>query len=426
VSHGDSKHDAAQHDAAQRDAAARDAAASTPDLAPRESLLALTKSELEALCAEHGGRPFHARIVRENVLSKGLLDYEQMTSLPSRLRAALAERAPIFSGREVDRSVAADRTTKVLIEFPRGKSAATSRQNSSTQQDSTTQQSAAPPQSAASPQNSTVLPQKNTDATVEMVHMPSLDLGDTEDAHTPGATLCVSTQVGCPVACPFCASGQLGLLRNLKSHEIVEQYVRGRAIGPLSRSVVMGMGEPLLNYEALSAALDVVHDEMKLGARKITVSTVGFPGRLREIAPTKPRFQLAISLHTPDQEQRDVLVPAMAGTPIEEVIAAGDDWFEKTGREITYEYVLLGGENDSLGHANRLVARLFARRATVNLIPFNPVSESPYRRPSPNAIADFQATLREAGIVATVRWSRGVESDSACGQLRVRHARGVR
>jgi 23S rRNA (adenine2503-C2)-methyltransferase len=392
VSAGDSTHDAAP----------RDAAAGTPESPTHQSLLALSKAELEALCAEHGGRPFHARIVRENVLSKGLLDYEQMTSLPSGLRNALKERAPIFTGREVDRSVAADRTTKILIEFPRGKSVATSQKN------------AAPPQ-------------KSADATVEMVHMPSLNLGDSaEDSHTPGATLCVSTQVGCPVACPFCASGQLGLLRNLKSHEIVEQYVRGRAIGPLARSVVMGMGEPLLNYEALSAALDVVHDEMNLGARKITVSTVGFPNRLREIAPTRPRFQLAISLHTPDQEQRDVLVPAMAGTPIEEVLAAGDDWFDKTGREITYEYVLLGGENDSLGHATRLAARLRGRRATVNLIPFNPVSESPYRRPSPNAVADFQATLRAAMIVATVRWSRGVESDSACGQLRVRHARGVR
>jgi 23S rRNA (adenine2503-C2)-methyltransferase len=348
-----------------------------------KSLLALTKEELEALCAARGGKPFHARIVRENVLAKGILDYDAMTSLPSALRAALREEAPILAGREVDRSVATDHTTKLLIEFERGKSSG--------------------------------------DATVEMVHMPSLDENDAPDS--AGATLCVSTQVGCPVACPFCASGALGLLRNLKSHEIVEQYVRGREIGPLARSVVMGMGEPLLNHEALSDALDVVHDEMGLGARKITVSTVGFPERLRKIAPTKPRFQLAISLHSPDQEQRDVLVPAMAGVPIEEVLAAGDDWFEKTGREITYEYVLLGGENDSRGHAERLAARLRGRRATVNLIPFNPVSESPYRRPSRAAVAEFQTALRNAGIVATVRWSRGVESDSACGQLRVRHAR---
>jgi 23S rRNA (adenine2503-C2)-methyltransferase len=236
-----------------------------------------------------------------------------------------------------------------------------------------------------------------------------------------GATLCVSTQVGCPVGCPFCASGLLGLARNLAAHEILEQFVRGRAIGPLARSVVMGMGEPLLNYENLSRALDAVHDEMKLGSRKVTVSTVGFPERLRKIAPTKPRFQLAISLHTPDQEQRDELVPAMKGVSIEDVLAAGDDWFEKTGREVTYEYILLGGENDTPGHARRLADRLRGRRCTVNLIPFNPVSESPYRRPSSSAVATFRDTLTAARIVATVRWSRGIESDAACGQLRIRH-----
>jgi 23S rRNA (adenine2503-C2)-methyltransferase len=257
--------------------------------------------------------------------------------------------------------------------------------------------------------------ERGKDATVETVHIPPRD-----PASTKGATLCVSTQVGCPVACPFCASGRAGLVRNLDAHEIVEQYVRGRALGELSRSVVMGIGEPLLNYEALSRALDVVHDEMNLGSRKVTVSTVGFPDRLRRIAPTKPRFQLAISLHTPDQAQRDRLVPAMKGVPIDEVLAAGDDWFEKTGREITYEYVLLAGENDTREHAERLAERLRGRRCTVNLIPFNPVDDSGFGRPSAQDVDRFQRTLEGRGIVATVRWSRGVGSDAACGQLRVR------
>jgi 23S rRNA (adenine2503-C2)-methyltransferase len=214
-------------------------------------------------------------------------------------------------------------------------------------------------------------------------------------------------------------------MRNLATHEIVEQYVRGQALGPLARSVVMGMGEPLLNQANLLAALDIVHDEMGLGARKITVSTVGHPERLRALAPTKPRFQLAISLHTPDQEQRDQLVPAMKGVPIEEILAAGDDWFEKTGREITYEYVLLGGTNDSAGHAERLARRLQGRRAVVNLIPYNPVAEGPYRRPEKASVASFQAQLQAAQIVATVRWSRGLEGDAACGQLRLRKTGGV-
>jgi 23S rRNA (adenine2503-C2)-methyltransferase len=347
-------------------------------------LLSLTREQLEARVVELGGKPFHAKIVRENVLAKGLLDYAGMTSLPASLREALAHELPILAGNEVTRSTSVDRTTKLLVSFPRGKS--------------------------------------ERDVAVETVHMPSLWTVE-EGEHVPGATLCVSTQAGCPVGCPFCASGQLGLARNLEAHEILEQYVRGRALGPLARSVVMGMGEPLLNYKALATALDAVHDEMGLGSRKVTVSTVGFPERLRELAPSKPRFQLAISLHTPDQAQRDELVPAMKGVPIEDVLAAGDDWFAKTGREITYEYVLLGGSNDSLGHAERLAQRLRGRRCTVNLIPFNPVEGSPFKRPGSREVEAFRAALELAGIVATVRWSRGLESDAACGQLRLRNAR---
>jgi len=350
----------------------------------KATLLSLTREELEARVVELGGKPFHAKIARDNVLGKGLLEYEKMTSLPAALREALAHELPILAGRESARSASVDRTTKLLIAFPRGKA--------------------------------------EREVAVETVHMPSLWTVE-EGEHVPGATLCVSTQAGCPVGCPFCASGQLGLARNLEAHEILEQYVRGRALGPLARSVVMGMGEPLLNYKALATALDAVHDEMGLGSRKVTVSTVGFPERLRELAPSKPRFQLAISLHTPDQEQRDVLVPAMKGVPIEDVLAAGDDWFAKTGREITYEYVLLGGSNDSLGHAERLAQRLRGRRCTVNLIPFNPVEGSPFKRPGSREVEAFRAELESAGIVATVRWSRGLESDAACGQLRLRNAR---
>lgn len=349
-------------------------------------LLSFTPAELEARVQELGGKPFHARIVREQVLTKGVLDYDRMTALPQDVRARLRDEIPLLAGREVTRSTSRDQTTKLLIEFPRT---------------------------------------NDRDASVETVHMPSLysntelEPGDTER----GATLCVSTQVGCPVGCPFCASGQLGLARNLEAHEIIEQYVRGAALGKLGRSVVMGMGEPLLNYPNLARALDVVHDEMGLGSRKITVSTVGFPDRLRKLAPLRPRFQLAISLHSGIQEQRDALVPAMKGVPIDDILAAGDDWFEKTGREVTYEYVLLGGENDSPMHARALADRLRERRCTVNLIPFNAVKESPYRRPDSTTVDLFRGALENAHIVATVRWSRGVESDAACGQLRIRNVR---
>ncbi len=342
------------------------------------SALVLEPERLAGVVAAHGGRPFHARILREQLLGAGVLDVAEMTSLPARLREGLAAEHPTFAHVELDRRRAPDGTTKLLLGFPARREGV------------------------------------RHDA-VETVHIPSRRAGR-------GATLCVSTQVGCPVACPFCASGRAGLVRNLEAAEILEQYLAGRALGPLARSVVMGIGEPLLNLRALSDALQVVHDELGLGARRLTVSTVGFPERLRAAALARPPFQLAVSLHTPFDEERDVLVPAMRGTPVEEVLAAGDHWFEVTGREVTYEYVLLGGTNDTPEHAAALARRLAGRRCTVNLIPFNPVEESPYARPEPGAVEAFRADLEAAGLVATVRWSRGLESDAACGQLRLRGA----
>jgi 23S rRNA (adenine2503-C2)-methyltransferase len=334
------------------------------------TFFALEPGEAEARVQALGGRPFHARIVRREAASRGVLDYARMSALPAGLRARLAAELPLVSSREVARRTASDGTIKLLLAFP-------------------------------------------DERTVETVWIPSRKPGT-------GATLCVSTQVGCPVRCPFCASGKDGLVRNLEEHEIVEQYLHGRALGELARSVVMGIGEPLLNFENLARALDFVRAEIGLGARKITVSTVGFPERLARAAAGDPHFQLAISLHSPDDEQRWELVPAMRGVPVEDVLAAGDLWFEETGREITYEYVLLGGTNDSPGHAARLAERLRGRRATVNLIPYNPVDDAGYGRPSAEGAARFQRALAEAGVVATVRWSRGLENDAACGQLRVR------
>lgn len=359
---------------------------SADSLADRRPLLSLTLAELESRIAAHGGKPFHAKVLRREVLERGALDYDEITGLSKRVREGLAETTPILAGRELERVEAPDGTTKLLLSFERPAGA--------------DGESAAP------------------NATVETVHIPHHAASSGK-----GATLCVSTQIGCPVACPFCASGKAGLVRNLEAHEIVEQFLRGRALGPLSRSVVMGIGEPLLNYDALRDALDCVHDELGkpgLGARRITVSTVGFPDRVHRIATTKPRFQLAVSLHTPFDEQRDELVPAMAGTPIEDVLGAADAWFDATGREVTYEIVLLAGVTDTPDHAYRLADRLRGRRCTVNLIPFNPVAGSDFGRPRAEDVDHFRDALIDCGLVATVRWSRGLESDAACGQLRIR------
>jgi 23S rRNA (adenine2503-C2)-methyltransferase len=333
-------------------------------------LLALTPAETEVAVVALGGRNFHARSLRRHVLAEGRLDLAAMTDLPAALRERLAHELPVLQGSETARRTARDGTIKLLTAFPGHRGGG-----------------------------------------VETVFIPSRK-------KERGATLCVSTQLGCPVRCPFCASGKLGLERGLSGAEILEQYVRGRALGPLARSVVMGIGEPLLNLPALEFALEAVRSEMGMGARRITVSTIGFPDRLRKLALRRPAFQLAISLHSPDDEQRSELVPLMAGVPVEEVLAAGDHWFEQTGREVTYEYVLLGGENDSPGHARRLAERLAGRRATVNLIPYNPIPGERFRRPGAEHVAGFQQLLTDAGVVATVRWSRGLEADAACGQLR--------
>lgn len=348
-----------------------------------DTLLSIPLPDLQQRVVALGGRPFHAKVARRAVLAQGVLDYEGMTSLPAAVRAGLAETLPILSSEEVTSSVARDGTTKLLLRFPAR----------STRADGP------------------------ADFSVETVHIPPLRSRDAAEGR--GATLCVSSQAGCPVGCPFCASGLLGLARNLEVHEILEQFLRGRAVGPLRRAVVMGIGEPLLNAANLTEALGIVRESFGLGARRITVSTVGFPDRLQRLARTDPGFQLAISLHTPDQEQRDELVPAMRGVPIEDVLRAGDDWFDVTGREVTYEYVVLGGTNDTAGHAERLGERLRGRRCTVNLIPFNPSPEMPYRRPAPDAVEAFRAALELRGVVATVRWSRGLDGDAACGQLRL-------
>lgn len=337
-----------------------------------KSLYEYDLAELQARVVELGGQKFHAKVLRKQVLEKGLLDADSLTSLPASLRAALPRELPLLAGTEIDRAASKDGTIKLLTEFEGDRKVA-----------------------------------------IETVFMPTLRKNSER-----GATICVSTQAGCPVGCTFCASGLGGLIRNLKAHEIVEQFVRARALGPIGRCVVMGIGEPLLNFSALQEALATVREGLELGARKVTVSTVGFPDRLRRAADEDPRFDLAISLHTPFQEQRDALVPAMAGVPIEDVLSAGDYWFEKTGREVTYEYVLLGEDTDTPDHAEALVDRLQGRRATINLIPYNPSRDLPYARPRTDRVEGFQEYLQDAGLVAPIRWSRGLQESAACGQLR--------
>ncbi|MBY0523118.1 MAG: 23S rRNA (adenine(2503)-C(2))-methyltransferase RlmN [Gemmataceae bacterium] len=239
-------------------------------------------------------------------------------------------------------------------------------------------------------------------------------------------TACISTQVGCGMGCVFCASGIDGVFRNLTSGEILEQLIRLRNLLPaderLTNIVVMGMGEPLANLDNLIAALDVAgaRDGLGIGARHVTVSTVGLPAKVRRLADLGKQYHLAVSLHAPNDALRTQIVPTNPKTGIGAILDAADYFFERNGRRVTFEYVLLGGVNDAPEHARELVSLLGPRCAHVNLIPFNEVDGLPYQRPTTKALTAFVDCLRMAGVSVKVRKRKGSEIDAACGQLRRR------
>ncbi|REK07452.1 MAG: 23S rRNA (adenine(2503)-C(2))-methyltransferase RlmN [Planctomycetota bacterium] len=237
-------------------------------------------------------------------------------------------------------------------------------------------------------------------------------------------SVCISTQVGCAMGCVFCASGLAGVARNLTSGEIVEQLLLLDRLLPagerLSHVVVMGMGEPLANLDRLLPALAEAASPTGLGIspRRITISTVGLPGAIDRLTEAGAKYNLAVSLHAPDDALRRELVKVSKSTSLAEILAAADRYFAASGRRLTFEYVLLGGRNDQVDHARRLAALLRGRTALVNLIPYNPVAGLPYAMPAAGAVNRFLETLRSGGINAQVRQRKGDEIDAACGQLR--------
>jgi 23S rRNA (adenine2503-C2)-methyltransferase len=244
------------------------------------------------------------------------------------------------------------------------------------------------------------------------------------------ATVCVSCQVGCAVGCAFCATGLGGLTRNLSTGEMVQQAIdaarRAREVGrALTNLVMMGMGEPLQNYGPSIAFLKRLNDPegLNFGARRMTVSTSGIVPRIDALADEPLQLNLAVSLHAPNDELRSSLVPINKRYPIAELMAACDRYIAKTGRRVSFEYALMRGINDSDEIARELAQLLRGRLCHVNIIPLNPVDVLPYERPDPVGIERFAETLRNAGIPATVRYSRGLEIDAACGQLRAKHER---
>ena len=237
-------------------------------------------------------------------------------------------------------------------------------------------------------------------------------------------TVCISSQVGCAMGCVFCASGLDGVIRNLTTGEILEQLLRLQHLLPpterLSHIVVMGMGEPLANLDRLLPALAVAQDPEGLGIsqRRITVSTVGLPTAIDRLAAENPGYHLAVSLHAAEDQLRTRLVPVNKAIGLAEVMAAADRYWEASGRRLTFEYVLLGGVNDSPEDAGRLARLLGRRAALVNVIPYNAVAGLEWREPSKGSQERFLDVLRQAGVNVQVRRRKGARIDAACGQLR--------
>ena len=254
------------------------------------------------------------------------------------------------------------------------------------------------------------------DEAVEMVLIPG---GDEDEKQR--LTFCLSTQVGCPVGCLFCASGRNGLVRNLKAGEMVGQFLLGcrRAGRRPDNLVFMGIGEGLCNFEELSKALQILtgQEEFAMSPRRITVSTSGFVPGMQKFAALEKEFTLAISLHAADDETRSKIIPGKVRYPIAEIMAAADLYLEKAGRMVTFEYTLLDGINDRPSDAEKLAKLAMAHHAKVNLIPYNSTGGE-FKRPAKEEIRRFRDILASAGAHVTIRQERGAKSSAACGQLR--------
>lgn len=233
-------------------------------------------------------------------------------------------------------------------------------------------------------------------------------------------TVCVSSQVGCPMACDFCATGKGGFKRNLERHEIVDQVLTVQEVFQqrVSNIVFMGMGEPLLNVENVLGAVRSMNEDIGIGRRFITISTVGIPGRIRRLADHHLQATLAVSLHASNQTIRERLIPSARQYPLDALLEECREYVRLTGRRVTFEYILLAGVNDCREHAIELADHLRGFQSHVNLIPYNPISEVDYQRPDQRRIETFVQSLKERHIAVSVRRTRGLEADAACGQLR--------
>ncbi|MFO8155638.1 MAG: 23S rRNA (adenine(2503)-C(2))-methyltransferase RlmN [Pseudomonadota bacterium] len=339
------------------------------------NLLDLDREGLEAFFADMGEKPFRAVQVQKWIHQVGVTDFDGMTNLSKALRAKLEQSATIAMPEVVADQTSTDGTRKWLLQLADGNA-------------------------------------------VETVFIPEEGRG----------TLCISSQVGCALECSFCATGAQGFNRNLSAGEIIAQvWVAARALGhdprahhrALTNIVLMGMGEPLLNFDNVVAAMDLMMDDNAYGIsrRRVTLSTAGVVPALYRLRESS-NVSLALSLHAPNDELRDELVPLNRKYPLAEVIEACRHYVADEARQrVTVEYTLIDGVNDRPEHARQLARVLEPLPAKVNLIPFNPFPGSDYATASGNAVERFQNLLIEAGYITVVRRTRGDDIDAACGQL---------
>jgi 23S rRNA (adenine2503-C2)-methyltransferase len=340
---------------------------------------------LEAWCGARGMPKFAAKQLMDWVYGKGVVDIDRMTNLSKANRDMLAHEMVFLQGSELRNLEATDGTRKLLVGWP------------------------------APGGESVSLPVLGvaTGRETECVMIPSEER----------RTACVSSQMGCPVGCKFCASGLEGVEGNLTTGRIVEQVWRlaqQPGVGRISNVVFMGMGEPLANANAVMNAIRTLNAPWGMGisARKITVSTVGLPAAIRKLCDFELPVTLALSLHAPTDELRRQIIPWAEYSTVSELLGACQEYFAKTGREITLEYILLGGFNDQREQAEELARIARTIRANVNLIRYNEVDGLPFARPDDRDVLEFQSVLRDAGVNTHIRASRGRDIKAACGQLR--------
>ena len=360
----------------------------TPKTQPGE-LLGLTLDELRQWMESWGERPYRGNQLYHALYVERCWEFSRMTHFSHALRQRLEQDARISLPALGQRFVSQDGTIRYLLRLGDGRS-------------------------------------------VEAVWMPDGPDGlDPSDFGGGRQTVCLSTQAGCPVDCRFCATAQLGLLRNLTPGEIVGQVLvalennRG-ALRPHTNVVFMGQGEPLLNYDATLKAVRLLADPegINIPLRRITLSTSGILPGIRRLAEEEVRPKLAVSLNATTDEVRTALMPLNQKYPLTELLDACRAYPLRPWERLTFEYVLLRGVNDFAEDARRLVRLLAGIRAKVNLIPWNPAPELPFQRPEEARVANFQQLLRDGGVLAFLRRSRGLDVSAACGQLSLREEGG--